>query len=614
MKFGIETIAVWSKLGELRQLHFQRNKVNILTGESHTGKSTLLDIIDYCMLASAHKIAEGVINENISWYGVTFYINEKRYSIARGSPKGGSVSEDLYFSSIGTLPLLPAANIKSADLKKILEAEFRIDDAVTIAYGGSTLKAGSKVSFRYFFLFSTISEDIITSRDVYFDKQNEERYKEALPRIFDLALGIDTLENIAAREKKERLQRQLSRLEKKVTSLESGRDLFEQELQQLAARASAYGLPKLNSAVLSVGELSSVLREAVSQNSDDALHERSVLSAKIFDIDRRVRRLRSFSSEFRAYRETLRSTQDSLMPMEQILKQSPEIVKTDIFDELISNIKADLLEIKSSVKGKLPVESQISEVIGKLDLERKNLSAQIQALPGELASFEGEKEKWIFVGETLGKLDTYYSAEGVKESDYDGDVDSLQHQIDNLTVIDVAEKKDSVLSVINEVALELLKSTGHVLANYSSYLPEFVYKEKRLRLRKPRSSDVENIGSSSNHMFLHLIHFLSLQEVSIGQRSPFVPNFLIIDQPSRPYYPDNKANDSVILKNSDTEKVHAAFRLLDNFVGSINSRYEEEFQMIILEHVPANTFVDMQNVYVLPEFRDGNALIPSHWK
>jgi len=600
LKFGIEAITV------------KRNKVNVLTGESHTGKSTLLDIIDYCLLASSHKIADSIINENVAWYGITFYISGKLFTIARRSPVGAKVSDDFYFSSTGLLPQLPVANTSINDLKKILEAEFRIDDAVTLAYGGQTLKAGSKVSFRYFFLFSTISEDIITSRDVYFDKQTEDRYKEALPRIFDLALGIDTLDNIAAREKKDSLRKQISKLEKKTSSLDGGRVLFDEELRGLAAQAAAYGLPKIDTENLSPLALAALLRDASGPTNDDALHTHSQLSAKIFDLERRLRKLRSFSSEFSAYRNTLKSTQDSLLPLEQIIKQSPEIVKSEIFDELISHVKSDLNEIKQSIKGKLPVDGQIAQVASKLQAERLDLIAQLQALPKEPQSFQGEKEKWLFVGETLGRLNTYYSPQTRTESE--DDIEKLRGEMDAIKVIDVAEKKDAVLSVINEVALGLLKSTGNVLANYSSYVPEFVYKDKRLRLRKPRSSDVENIGSSSNHMFLHLFHFLSLQEVSIGQASPFIPNFLIIDQPSRPYYPDNKPKDGVLLNNSDTAKVHTAFKLLDDFISGINKHYDQEFQMIVLEHVPVTIFEKMENINILPEFRDGEALIPASWK
>ena len=52
-------------------------------------------------------------------------------------------------------------------------------------------------------MFNTISGNIIENDEgIFFDKQNETRYKEALPRIFDLALGIETVENILKSEKK----------------------------------------------------------------------------------------------------------------------------------------------------------------------------------------------------------------------------------------------------------------------------------------------------------------------------------------------------------------------------------------------------------------------------
>ncbi|MDG0835784.1 hypothetical protein [Roseateles saccharophilus] len=147
MKFAIDTITLWSHRNEKRQLHFKRGKVNVLTGGSHRGKSAILDILDYCFLGSSHKIPLDIINDNTSWYGITFAINKKKYTIARRSPNGNTVSNEVYFSSVGNIPEQPAANIAIEELKLILEAEFRIDEAVRVAYGGGALRSGSKVSF-----------------------------------------------------------------------------------------------------------------------------------------------------------------------------------------------------------------------------------------------------------------------------------------------------------------------------------------------------------------------------------------------------------------------------------------------------------------------------------
>lgn len=615
MNFGIDSITLWSKSGEQRSLAFERNRVNVLTGGSHTGKSALLDIIDYCFLASSHKLPDSIINENVGWYGLTFYVNDKTYTIARRSPLDNAVSKDYFFSSTGAVPDAPQPNTREDDIKSILEAEFHIDDKVTVAYGGRALKAGSKVSFRYFFLFNTISEDIITNSKVFFDKQSEERYLEALPRIFDMALGIDDLSNIAARERKEVLRKELSRLQRKDAHLGQGRETFDEEVRDIAVKAAEYGLIDSDPEKLSIDNVRSAIRDAASPEAGRALNRYVEASAKLFVVERRLRKLRQFTSEYRSYKDTLKNAEDSLRPIEQLLKQAPTLLKSEIFDDLISSLKTDLSAVKKSITGKQPVDGQISAMVKSLEEERATLQRDLSGLPQEPKSFASEREKWMFVGEAMGRFNAYEGARApaVLQSAATDEAD-LQQQMDDIEVRDVEETRQAVVSMINEIALALLKETANALANYASYQTDFAYKEKRLRLRKPRSKLIENVGSSSNHMFLHLLHFLALHEVAISHKSMFIPSFLIIDQPSRPYYPDEKANDNVKLTNSDSEKVSIAFNLLNNFVARMNNDYQTEFQMIVFEHVPRDTFTGMNYVHLLPEFRNGEALIPQSWQ
>lgn len=613
MKFAVDTITLWSKKGEKRQLHFKQDKINVLTGGSHRGKSAILDIFDYCFLSSTHRISESIINENVAWYGITFAINAKNYTIARRSPNGNTVSGDIYFSSVGDIPEIPRATIKIDDLKGLLEAEFKIDDAVKIAYGGKALRASSKVSFRYFFLFNTISEDIITSRDTFFDKQSEERYREALPRIFDLALGIDTLQNIANREKREQLERELANQAKKAARIKQGSSEFDGDLRDLAAKAASYGLSSIAPENLTPSSLQAMLMEASLPSQSDTLHQYSNISAAIFDIDRRLRKLRLFSSEVSQYKKTTAKIHDSLKPIEEILSQSNYIIKSEIFDALITGIKADLSEVKKATAKNQPVDGQIREIELSLVAQKAKLIQHQKSLPAAPQSFDTEKEKWLFIGEALGKLNTYFPPSQPDSSTIAPEFSDLQRQIDELSVEDVQKKKDAVLSLINEIAKKLLEKTKRALDNYSDWYPEFIYSEKRLRLRMPLSSLIENVGSSSNHMFMHLLHFLSLHETAMAQESPFIPSFLIIDQPSRPYYPEKKPKDGVELDSDDNALVRIAFELLDDFISTTKARRGREFQMIVFEHVSADAFEGLENVHVLPELRGQERLIPESW-
>ena len=86
MKFYIDKLLLWLKDGSLRTLKFENDKVNIITGNSKTGKTAILEIIDYCLCGSRETvvISREHIGENVIWYGIRFCINDKTYTVARG--------------------------------------------------------------------------------------------------------------------------------------------------------------------------------------------------------------------------------------------------------------------------------------------------------------------------------------------------------------------------------------------------------------------------------------------------------------------------------------------------------------------------------------------------
>ena len=77
MTFYIKKIVLWLKNGDTRILKFKNDKVNVITGNSKTGKTAILEIIDYCLCGSDSNISYEHIGENVLWYGLNFCINEK---------------------------------------------------------------------------------------------------------------------------------------------------------------------------------------------------------------------------------------------------------------------------------------------------------------------------------------------------------------------------------------------------------------------------------------------------------------------------------------------------------------------------------------------------------
>lgn len=613
MNFSIIKIVLWLKNGRVREIEFKPNKINIITGGSHTGKSAILEIIDYCFFSSKSRISESMINENVSWYGLNFLINDKSYTIARKSLIEGKVSDEYYFSSFGEIPKTVETNNSENAIKSIIETEFNIDRDAKFPsdYGSNYIKSGTKISLRYFLMFNTISGNIIENDEgIFFDKQNETRYKEALPRIFDLALGIETVENILKAEKKSELEKQLAQLVRKNKTITAKADDFNKEKVQILQQAKEYNVIKdsTNSAD-AIDELNDAIIGVQSSSASNS--EREKLESSFYALQRKIRNIKQFASEYEKYKKTIKNLSDSLKPIEFLQEKDSEIIKTSIFHELVNSFTKDLDVIRKSYSTNTPIDRQVKDNVKDLETKLNAIKEELDLLPKENKSFQNEKEKYFFLGQVKSKLEIFSSNSSNVKISYEAEIKQLEDQINQLIITNTEEKRDLTIKLTEEIIHDYIKESEEALANYSTYQPVFDYKNKTLLLRKPRTSYIENVGSSSNHMFLHLFFSLSMHEVIFQNNSPFVAPFLIIDQPSRPYYGTNgkrKTNDP----ESDDYKIKKAFELLDTFIATRNSN-KGNFQMIVLEHIPKEDVLDLKNIHVVEEFFDGNALIPKSY-
>tara|TARA_R110002096_G_scaffold159815_1_gene325770 strand:+ start:4181 stop:6031 length:1851 start_codon:yes stop_codon:yes gene_type:complete len=609
MKFHIKKVILWLNNKKIREIKFEPNKVNVITGDSSTGKTEILDIIDYCFFSSDSKISESIVNENIAWYGILLHINGREYTIARKSLIKGAVSKEYYFSSEGEIPDSLVSNNSEVSIKSLMESEFRINSDVSIPYGSNLIKPGSKISIRYFLMFNTISVNIIENdTGVFFDKQNNSRYRDALPRIFDLAVGIETTENVLKKEKKAELELKLSKLQRKSKSISSKSDSFRVEQESMIKEAKEYSLisPELDfDSSLSQLELTvSGIQTEIADNGSN-----SELEHDVYLKERKIKNLKRFVSEFQSYKNSLSITNDSLKPITFLKERDADLIKTSIFSDVIGLLAGELNEIRNACKTKTPIDKQVNDEIKKLEKELSVLKNSLSIMPDQHKNFNNDKERYFFLGSVKSKMELYSLQEDSLSTNTDKEIERLRERIGAIDVVDTIGKRDLTIKVIEEIISEYMKITGEALVNYSSYQPVFDYKEKSLLLRKPKTTFIENVGSSSNHMFLHLFFTLAMQEIAFRNESPFVAPYIVIDQPSRPYWGSGDEKKETLNK-SDTFKIRKVFELMDSFIKSRNEN-SGDFQMIVFEHIPRDIFENLANIHLVEEFKDGNALIPN---
>lgn len=618
MNFYIEKIILWLKDGIRREIEFQNDKINIVTGNSKTGKTAILEIIDYCLCGSESNISYENIGENVLWYGLKFYINGKKYTIARGQLKNEKLySDKYYFSSIGSIPEKPSVTIGAQELKAIIEKEFSINSKITFGYGGNTTRKNSKISYRYFLMFNTLSGDIIDHSKNYFDKLDIDRYREALPRIFDLALGITTIDNIMIQDKIVecenkiyKIAREIDRLEKEIENKSYKLKLIIKKAKEVKIISSKL---EFDEAILELRNIFETGNLPLIEFTHNAIFEELNEKKQILEIQ--ISKLNRFKSRYATYKKELEKEREALKPIKYINKTFANNIANDEYRQFLNILEEEFEKIKIAIKEKLPFEYGVDNEINKLQGELDNIKNEINSIPIENEDFISNNERLIAVGEVKSEFN-YLINQKISTEEIELKIKEKEKELSawKSKYISPEEQKEVVINALNEYIQTYIEISEEALDEYGKYLATFDYKRKVLKLRKSKATSTANITSSSDHLFMHLCMFLGMHHLIIDNDVPYVLPYLIIDQPSRPYFNNNKFDyknsEKNMSKKDDWNKVKQIFSLLDNFFENILSK-GLHFQIIVLEHVSVEAWNECQHINLVEIFDgENNALIP----
>ncbi|TCP54442.1 AAA domain-containing protein [Tumebacillus sp. BK434] len=620
MNFCISKLILWLSNGEQRILEFMPNKVNVITGDSETGKTAIFEIIDYILFSSETKISEEEINEYVDWYGMHFSIGSKELTLARKKFDAfRKVSQDYYFSGSGVIPKSPEKNIQEKLLKKIIESEFSISSDTIIPYGGKHIRAGSKISLRYFLLFNSQSGDTISHSEQFFDKMAEPKYREALERVFDLATGIESVENILIKEKIDNLQREINKLENRKKSQEL--DMESSNLEDMIAKAKEFNLIPENNKTYEedLFDLQLVSKDFNAQKVTTELNDLEEIRMERISIARRIKIIQKYKQDYTKYKESEADNLDSLRPIQYLKENFLELIESPDVRQFILSLDKEYRSLKKSLRKRTPIEQNLDDELQELQIRFDELEKIILRYPQSNPGSTSLLEKILFIAEVRGRLNSVTSKK--LDTSVDQQILSIIEDQKELKekYIDRDEARSRVLLLLNELIQKYLDKASDegALDTYNRYRSSFDYKGKRLQLRKPNTLVPSHVGSSSNHLFMHICLFLGLHELMVIQQIPYVPRFLLLDQPSRPYYGEAKREirgseaSWEDIKNDDREKITTVFRLLNHFIDEIN-KHGVNFQMIVLEHIPENVWTEakLENIVLVEEFRkNGNKLI-----
>jgi len=220
-------------------------ELNVLTGASKTGKSAIIDIIDYCTGRTECNVADGTIRRYVGWYAILFQFGEGQIFIARRNPAlGDRTSGDIYMergSKIETPQVSTLLkNTTVGAVEKFLGAVIGISE--NEHRPPTPTRDSLEANFRHALLFSFQDQNDIDNRQRLFHRQGEDFISQAMRDTLPYFLGAVDEDRLLKQAQLDQARRQLRQLERQLREAEAVDDSSYPRAQGLLDEAKQVGL------------------------------------------------------------------------------------------------------------------------------------------------------------------------------------------------------------------------------------------------------------------------------------------------------------------------------------------------------------------------------------
>ncbi len=650
MYFQIRQVILWPKNGGVpRVVEFSPGMVNVISGASKTGKSSVIPIIDYCLGSDKCSIPVGVIRESCSWFGVLMDTEEGQKLLARREPADQKSSGDmLLLEGPEVVPpkIIQAKNQNVEYVKAVLN---RLAGLSNLEFDpGTEDRFKFRPSFRDLMAFMFQPQNIVANPDVMFFKADTTEHREKLKTIFPYLLGAVSPEILQARHELDRVTRLLRRREAELRARQASGAAWQREGYAWLRLAIEYGLLPPETvvpndwpstlALLRTALLSDVRSATPTLASMDVIMTRitelrsaeSKLVTDLHESRQRLHELKRLDESSDAYGDGLRIQRDRLNLSKWIRELASDRAATVLEPSEAGRARIDLLcEALEGIELRLRSHPRVAESLGRETLrQRESVDALLRELAAvrlEMRALEGRSEdarkvttRSEEISRFLGRLEEairlYETADTA--SALSEEISTLKAEARRLAEVvsehEIARKLENALDAVQSIS-------GRLIPQLDGEWPEapirLTISELTVKvIRGTRDDYLWEIGSGANWLAYHIALTLALQGYFLRLSHHPVPALLIYDQPSQVYFPARRAGDASsdeldpAWKNEDVVAVRKVFNLLNTIIQRTDGR----LQIIVLDHADQEVWGELPNVHLVEEWR-GRGLVPSAW-
>lgn len=612
-----------------RKLELSRG-LNIITGHSKTGKSAVLDIIDWCLGASESTIPKGAITDFAAMYAMLIDFKGKCFLLAREDGRKGKnyihlkqVSENL------TIHQVQLKDIDKNYFYKINEGLKLINEIINLNLGENKLiDIDFKIpqtDIRSALAYNFQHQNIISSNSRLF-------YIDPIKNHFPVLAGWFGSEYYIILSAIEKYQKSVKRLSIDAENAKKENDKLESNIiQSLHTYYNLIGIEfngnwNVKQCIERINKLEDFKKQEYNNNLQIRQEEiDKIIGKKLAEqvqLNRQLSKIKAQQRHGSDYKVFL----DKYNERSKLFDLQPEFT-CPICSKHSEKLSLEALEILEATKWLEEELVNIPVHTSMFDKEEEELKSKINLINNEIAILKQEfKQNKIILDKiikdknldeqkqkarwkAISDVEIYFDRRIVfNEKLLDEHRAQLQKYQEQKRTFNENERYEKAKLAIEERMSLIVEKLDFEHKPPELYFELNPNKEDSYKLFHNTLGDervfLRRIGSASNGLACHIGLFLSFLNYFSSQKDSKVPSILFFDQPSQVYFPSGK-------DNTDIEKVAQIYETILNEIEEIERNTGFTPQIIVADHIKdlGEENIKLFEHYFKADWRNGKRFI-----
>lgn len=639
MKSYISSIVLLNR--EEKRIVPLKQGVNIITGNSKTGKSALVEIIDYCLCSSRSTVPKGKITEFTTLFCITLVIQNSCYVIARQSTELGSKMYLSIEAENFDPNMLNLSYFDDKSLQLPREVKSELESALGLMVSNMQTEdidaKPEKASLRNMVSYLFQHQNLMASKFALFYRFSDFYKRKAVIQQFPVFSGLVEQEYYSKLIRLNELKSRLKKLRKNEETNKAASQKIKMALSPLLEDYFAL----LNLSFDNSASLSKMIEiaNALPTFDDSPLFNDQGIMNRYHELCRELDNYRDQEHEISVQISDIENANKAGTGFIEVLGELQEKAKISspeddanyicpLCGNSCDDIKAadqNILNASSWLDDELEITSKytadFSEEIRKLSSIKDEIVRNIKLTWGQIKDIE---RNYINSKELLSKKEQVEYAKvkillyvemvntGVfKNVDLDaeelqGEILKLESRIAGFDLDTEMQKAQIFISEnMNRLALTLDFEDEYKPINLNFGLIDETFDIYHHQNHRDKIFLYE-MGSGANWVSCHIALFLSLLRYFCKNPKAPILTTMFFDQPSQVYFPQPEKKTS-----ADIAAVEKMYKTIFDEINSIGKDYGILPQIIIVDHVSGSELTHKKEFlsYVRRDWRDGRHLI-----